>query len=346
MTVHFKVNYRENMALFQNLWVKVWLGILVFLLLISPLFLSRYQLSIFIEMGIAIICAVGLGLLSGYAGQISMGHGAFVAIGAYTSAIITGKLGVPFIISLPLSGLFATAIGMVVGIPSLRLKGLYLALATVAFQLVVEYILFHWDFTQGDMGMAVKGASIGGYPINTETQYFYLTMVVTGLALLFAKNLVRSKFGRNFMAIRDRDVAAEALGIDLAKYKVIAFGVSAFYCGVAGCLTAHYQQWIVPGGFDLFLSLGFIAMIIIGGLGTILGCVFGAIMITGIPHILVYIIDFMKEIYPSAGEFIMDIKTGIFGLVIVFILLFQPEGLFGIYRRIKIYWKTWPFKFY
>jgi branched-chain amino acid transport system permease protein len=345
MADDFKVSYREDMALFQNLWIKVWFWILLFLILISPLFLSRYQLSIFIEIGIAVIGAVGLGLLSGYAGQISIGHGAFVAIGAYTSALITGKLGVPFIISLPLSGLFAAAIGMVVGIPSLRLKGLYLALATLAFHLIVEYILFHWDLTQGDMGMAVKEASIGGFPFNTETRYVYLTMVITGLAILVAKNIVRSKFGRNFMAIRDRDMAAEALGIKLTKYKVIAFGISAFYGGIAGCLTAHYQKYIIPGSFDLFLSLAFIAMIVIGGVGSILGCVFGAILITGIPHILVYIIDIVKEIYPGAGMFIMDIKAGIFGLIIVFILLFQPEGLFGIYQRTKIYWKTWPFKF-
>ncbi|KPK29416.1 MAG: hypothetical protein AMK69_06635 [Nitrospira bacterium SG8_3] len=341
----FKVTYKEDMALFQNRWVKVWCVIFILLLITFPFFLSRYPLSILIEMNIAVIGAIGLGLLSGYAGQISMGHGAFLAIGAYTSALITGKLGVPFIISLPLSGLFAALIGMIVGIPSLRLKGLYLALATVAFHLIVEYILHHWDLTQGDMGMAVEGAAIGGYQFATEQQYFYLTMIITVLAVLCAKNIVRSKFGRSFMAIRDRDIAAEALGIDLAKYKVIAFGVSAFYAGVAGCLTAHYQKWIVPGGFDLFLSLAYIAMIIIGGVGTILGCVFGAVLITGIPHVLVYIIDFMKAIYPGAGEFIMDIKAGIFGAIIVLILLFQPEGLFGIYRRTKIYWKTWPFKF-
>jgi branched-chain amino acid transport system permease protein len=345
MGTNFKVTYKEDMALFQNLWVKVWFGILILLMIAAPFLFSRYQLSILIEIGFAIIGAVGLGLLSGYAGQISMGHGAFVAIGAYASALLTGKLAIPFIISLPLSGIIAAAIGMIVGIPSLRLKGLYLALATVAFHLIVEYILHHWDLTQGDMGMAVKGASIGNYAISTESAYFYLTMAITVSLVLCAKNIVRSKFGRNFMAIRDRDVAAEALGIDLAKYKVIAFGISSFYAGIAGCLTAHYQKWIVPGSFDLFLSLAFIAMIIIGGVGTILGCVLGAILITFIPHLLVYIIDFLKEIYPGVGELIMDFKAGIFGLIIVFILLFQPEGLFGIYRRIKIYWKTWPFKF-
>ena len=341
----FKVTYKEDMALFQNRWVKVWCVIFILLLIAFPFFLSRYPLSILIEMNIAVIGAIGLGLLSGYAGQISMGHGAFLAIGAYASALITGKLGVPFIISLPLSGLFAALIGMIVGIPSLRLKGLYLALATVAFHLIVEYILHHWDLTQGDMGMAVEGAAVGGYQIATEQQYFYLTMIIAVLAVLSAKNIVRSKFGRSFMAIRDRDIAAVSLGIDLAKYKVIAFGVASFYAGVAGCLTAHYQKWIVPGGFDLFLSLAYIAMIIIGGVGTILGCVFGAVLITGIPHVLVYIIDFMKAIYPGAGEVIMDIKAGIFGAIIVLILLFQPEGLFGIYRRTKIYWKTWPFKY-
>jgi branched-chain amino acid transport system permease protein len=345
MGSHFKVNYKEDMALFQNLWVKVWLVILVVLMIVSPFFLNRYQLSILNEMGIATIGALGLNLLIGYTGQISLGHGAFLAIGAYTSALLTGKLGIHFFLSLPLSGLMAALLGLIVGIPSLRLKGLYLALGTLAFSFIVEYILFHWDLTQGDLGMSVKKIGLGDYVIKTQGQYFYLIMFFATLAVICTKNIVRTKIGRSFIAIRDRDIAAEAMGIPIAKYKIMAFGISSFYGGVAGCLMAHYNQWIVPGSFDISLSIAYIAMIIMGGLGTVLGPVLGAILITGIPHGIVYVVDLLKGNYPTLSGFIVDFKLGIFGLVIVLTLLFEPQGLFGIYRRIKVYWKTWPYKY-
>jgi len=342
---NFKVSYREDTAIFQNLWVKTWMAILILFMIVSPFFLNRYQLSILNEMGIAVIGALGLNLLIGFTGQLSLGHGAFAAIGAYSSALLTGKLGIPFIISLPFSGLIAALLGLTIGIPSLRLKGLYLALGTLAFAFVIEYILFHWDLTQGDLGMAVKRISVGPFQIKSQRQYFYFIALLAVLAVLCTKNLVRSKIGRSFIAIRDRDIAAEAMGISLAKYKVMAFGLSAFYAGVAGCLMAHYNRWIVPGSFDISLSIAYIAMIIMGGLGTVLGSVLGAILITGIPHGIVYIVDLIKGTYPALSGFIVDFKLGIFGLVIVGTLLFEPAGLAGIYRRVKIYWKTWPFKY-
>ena len=345
MSRNFNVSYREDTALFQNTWVKTWTGILVLLMIISPFLLNRYQLSILNEMGIAVIGALGLNLLIGFTGQLSLGHGAFAAIGAYSSALLTGKLGIPFVISLPLSGLIAALLGLIIGIPSLRLKGLYLALGTLAFGFVIEYILFHWDLTQGDLGMAVKRISVGEFQIKSQRQYFYLITGFAALAVLCTKNIVRSKIGRSFIAIRDRDIAAEAMGISLAKYKVMAFGLSAFYAGIAGCLMAHYNRWIVPGSFDISLSIAYIAMIIMGGLGTVLGSVLGAILITGIPHGIVYVVDLIKGTYPALSGFIVDIKLGIFGLVIVGTLLIEPQGLFGIYRRVKVYWKTWPFKY-
>jgi branched-chain amino acid transport system permease protein len=239
----------------------------------------------------------------------------------------------------------AAALGMIVGIPSLRLKGLYLALGTLAFGFIVEYILFHWDLTQGNKGMSVPRPSLAGLVISTQTQYYYLIMICAVLTALVSKNLVRTKIGRNLIAIRDRDIAAEALGINLAKYKIMAFGVSSFCAGVAGCLMAHYQRWIVPGNFDLSLSIAYIAMIILGGLGTILGSILGAILITGIPHAITFVTDLFRETLPALSKVIVDLKMGIFGLIIVLTLLFEPLGLFGIYRRIKVYWKTWPYKY-
>jgi branched-chain amino acid transport system permease protein len=195
------------------------------------------------------------------------------------------------------------------------------------------------------MGMSVKRIAVGGFEIKTQRQYFYFNMSLAALAIIVAKNIARSKIGRCFTAIRDRDVAAEAMGIPLAKYKVMAFGISSFYAGIAGCLLAHYQRWIVPGSFDISLSIAYIAMIILGGLGTILGSVLGAILITGIPHGIVYLTDLFKDSWPAVGGLIVDFKLGIFGLIVVLALLFEPQGLAGIYRRSKMYWKTWPFKY-
>jgi branched-chain amino acid transport system permease protein len=341
----FKVSYKEDMALLQNRWQKSWLAILVLSLIIIPLLLSRYQLSILNEISIVIIGALGLNLLIGYTGQLSLAHGAFVAIGAYSSGLLTAKLSMPFIVSLPLSGLIAAALGLIIGIPSLRLKGLYLALGTLAFGFIIEYIIHHWDLTQGDLGMAVKRITIGPWTIKSQLQYFYFLSSFAFLSVLVTNNFVRSKIGRSFIAIRDRDTAAEAMGIPITKYKIIAFSLSAFYAGMAGCLTAHYSRWIVPSSFGISLTISAIAVIIVGGLGTVLGTILGAILITGIPHLIVFIADMLQDSYPALSGLMAEIKLGIFGLVIILTLLIEPKGLVGIYQRIKIYWKTWPFKY-
>uniref|UniRef100_A0A7C4EU22 Branched-chain amino acid ABC transporter permease n=1 Tax=Desulfomonile tiedjei TaxID=2358 RepID=A0A7C4EU22_9BACT len=337
--------YSDELALLPNLWVKFWLAVLAALLVFCPYVLSQYQLSILNEMSIAVIGAVGLNLLIGFTGQISLGHAAFLAIGAYSSALLTGHFQLPFVLSLPLSGIIAAILGMIVGIPALRLKGLYLALGTLAFGFIVEYVLFHWDVTKGDLGMSVQHIQLGSYTIKTQAQYFYVLTALSALCVLCAKNIVRSKIGRSFKAIRDRDIAAEAMGIPLAKYKIMAFGLSSFYAGLAGCLFAHYQRWIVPGSFDISVSIAFIAMIVLGGMGTILGSVLGAVFITGIPHFIVYVTDSLKDTYPSLTGLIVDFKLGIFSLIVVLALLFEPYGLVGIYKRVKTYWTTWPFRY-
>jgi branched-chain amino acid transport system permease protein len=345
MSRNFKVSYSEDTALLQNMWQKSWLGILILAIVIIPPFLTRYQLSILNEIGIAVIGALGLNIIIGYTGQLSLAHGAFVAIGAYTTALLTGKLGFPFIVSFPLSGLVAAALGLIIGIPALRLKGLYLALGTLAFGFIIEYLLQHWDLTHGDMGMGVKNISIWKLTIKSQLQYFYFFTTLAFLAVLCTKNIVRSKIGRSFIAIRDRDIAAEAMGISLVKTKITAFALSSFYAGISGCLMAHYYRWIVPGNFNISLTISVIAMIIVGGLGTILGSVLGAVLITGIPYIIVYIVDLLRDSYPALSGVIVDFKLGIFGLVIIGTLLLEPKGLFGIYQRVKVYWKTWPFKY-
>jgi len=341
----FKTSYQQDSALFQNLWVKSWLAIAIVVLCVLPFVLKPYELSIMNGIGIAVIGALGLNLLTGYTGQISLCHGALVGIGAYSTALLSANLGLHFLVSLPLSGLMAAALGLIVGVPSLRLKGLYLALGTLAFGFIFEYVILHWNLTQGEMGLAVPRIQFASFVVETERHFYFLILITAALATLAAKNIARSKIGRCFVAIRDRDIAAEAMGISLTKYKIMAFGISAFYAGLAGCLLAHYQQWIVPGNFDLMLSISYIAMIIMGGLGTVLGSILGAGLITLIPHGIVYLTDAFKDVWPGLSGLIVSFKLGVFGLVIVGTLLFEPRGLFGIYQRIKVYWKTWPFKY-
>jgi len=342
---NFKTSYQKDTAILQTLWIKVWLAILILCLVIAPFFLSRYALSILNQMGIAAIAAIGLNILVGYTGQISLGHAAFLAIGAYTSALLTGKMGCPFLLSVPLSGLMAALIGMVVGIPSLRVKGLYLALGTLAFGFIVQYVIFHWGLTQGNRGLAAPSPELLCLKVKTEAQFFYLIMAFVTMATIVSKNLVRTKIGRYFIAIRDADIAAEAMGINLLKYKIMAFGVSSFYAGVAGCLLGHYQQWIVPGNFDLSHSIGYIAMIIVGGLGITTGSIFGAITIVGIPYGVTVLADVLKHDFPFLARMVVDLKLCIYGTIIVLTLLIEPKGIFEIYNRLKVFCKTWPYKY-
>jgi len=339
----FKTSYREDIAIFQTGFVKICVALFVIALIGVVLVSDVYIVYIINLCVIATIGALGLNLLTGFTGQISVGHAGFLAIGAYASAKLV-EAGLPFLLALPAAGLIATLCGLLVGIPSLKLKGLYLAITTFSFGFIVEHTANAWvSLTNGANGIAVLPASILGMDFETDREFFFLVFPIAVLALAYARNLVRSRPGRAWIAIRDRDIAAETMGIGLCWYKLSAFAVSSFYGGIAGALYAHYMQFIGPNHFELYLSVQYLAMIIIGGLGSILGSIFGAVFMTFLPEMLKYLPDLFRDSFPFIVERFADINLILYGLIIMLFVIIEPKGLYGIWKNIKTYWQMWPY---
>jgi len=342
----FRETYIKDEEIFQSLFVKFWLGLFLVFLLIFPFVADAYMLYVANMIGFAIIAAVGLNLLTGFTGQISLGHAAFVGVGAYASAILVTRLGFSFWLSIPFAGLVAAFAGMIISIPSLRVKGLYLCIATLAAQFIFEFIFIHWEsMTKGITGINIPPPSIGGLEFITEKEFYWITLFFVVLGVGYGRNLVRSRMGRAFVAIRDRDLSAEIIGINLFRYKLSAFAISSFYAGVAGALWVTFLKVVTPDHFPFILSIHYLAMIIVGGLGSILGSIFGAIFMTLIPEILNYLSEIVKMYAPGHEEIFVPMKEVIFGVLIVLFLVFEPRGLAEIWNRMKNFFRLWPFSY-
>lgn len=342
----FKETYIEDEEIFQSLFVKFWLGLFFIFLFVFPFIANAYMLYVANMIGFAIIGAVGLNLLTGFTGQISLGHAAFVGVGAYTSAILVTRLGFSFWLSIPFAGLVAAFAGMIIGIPSLRVKGLYLCIATLAAQFIFEFVFIHWEsMTKGITGINIPSPSIGSLEFITEKEFYWITLFFVVLGIGYARNLVRSRMGRAFVAIRDRDLSAEIIGINLFRYKLSAFAISSFYAGVAGALWVTFLKVVTPDHFPFILSIHYLAMVIVGGLGSILGSIFGAIFMTLLPEILNYLSEIVKMHAPGYEEIFVPMKEVIFGLLIVLFLVFEPRGLAEIWNRAKNFFRLWPFSY-
>ncbi len=344
----YKTTYEEDEAIWQTKVSKFWIGALIVALLAFPFVFqnSKYLLHIADTVLVSIIAALGLNLLTGFTGQISLGHGAFIGVGAYASGYLMNQFGIPFIGCLVLAGFITAVVGMIFGIPSLRLKGLYLAIATLAAQVILEFIFIRSrSITGGSQGLLISPASIAGFQFNNEFKFYFLALFFAVLAILIAKNIVRTKPGRAFMAIRDRYISAEIIGVPLFQYKLIAFGISSFFAGVSGSLWAHYIGIITPEHFNVMVSIQYLSMIIIGGLGSIYGTILGTIFIVLLPEILRAISGPLSTSYPILIDIFNALREGIFGLVIILFLVFEPDGLAHRWKMIKNYWKLWPFSY-
>jgi branched-chain amino acid transport system permease protein len=298
--------------------------------------------------GIAAIAAIGLNILIGYTGQISLGHGAFFGVGAYAAAILATRLGFPFYLSIPAAGIITALVGMIFGIPSGRLKGLYLTIATLAGQFIIEYVLIHWDsMTKGTMGITIPTATIFQWEISGDKAFFFLIFASLVLTTWFAVNIMRSKYGRAFIAIRDNDRAAEGMGIPIFKYKLLSFGISSFYAGFAGAIWAYYMVSITAEPFNLGLSVEYIAMVIIGGMGNIPGAIFGATFITLLNELLRYLTGILMNVgfVTSIGLNMAPLREFVFGLAIVLFILLEPRGLAELWRIIRSSFRLWPFSY-
>ncbi|HMK34934.1 MAG TPA: branched-chain amino acid ABC transporter permease [Desulfomonilaceae bacterium] len=346
-----KRDYYEDIQLFKT--KTVFAGTLVLLAFLGalPLLVGDYALYLINLIAIHSIVAVGLNILVGYTGQISLGHAGFFAIGAYSCVLLMVKAGFPFLLALPVAGFISALFGFVVGLPSLRLEGPYLAIATLGFGMATTQIISHAGFTGGHMGLAAPPISIGTLVIQTGKGQYAVIMSIAVIMTIAAVNLLKTRVGRAFVAIRDSEIAAEAMGINLSWYKTLAFAVSAFYTGIAGALMAFALQHVSAGSFNLILSITFLAMIIVGGLGSVMGSILGAALLTYLQLKLQIIQEapvigpFLTEISVRyfTREGLPNIQSIVVGAIMIAIIIFEPRGINGIYLRMKRYWTMWPF---
>lgn len=350
-----KRNYYEDIELFKSNTILVWSILFLIFLAILPWLIKKYHLfglSIYIVNLITVhaMVAVGLNILVGYTGQISMGHAGFFAIGAFTSVILVLRWSFPLLIALPIAGFISSVFGFILGLPALRLKGPYLAIATLGFGMAVTTTIKHLEFFGGRMGLQAPKLELFGTPMK-DIHFYYVIMIIAVIMVIGAVKLIKTRVGRAFIAIRDSDIAAEAMGVNLTYYKTLAFAVSAFYTGVAGGLFAFILGFINPESFHLIMSIMFLAMVVVGGLGSIMGSICGAILMTyldiklqAIQDIAIIgpaLVTFSQKYMSMAG--ISNIAVIVFGLIMITIVLFEPLGIFGFWIRTKRYWKTWPF---
>lgn len=325
------------------------LGLMVALLLIVPFVLDNYWLSIANTILIAVIGAVGLNILVGYTGQISLGQGGFLAVGAYSSAILTERMGLPAPIAIAFAVILTAVIGTFFGLPGLRLKGLYLAIATLASQVIIEFIIRRWGWlTEGQGYITLSRFEIFGWTVPRESfeqSWYWILLILAALAVMAARNLFRTGLGRSFMAVRDQDIAAEAIGVNLTRAKLTAFAVSSGFVGLAGALTAHYSETVTWEAFTLNVSILYLAMIIVGGLGSIAGAVYGAIFMTLLPVLIRELADVVGPAAPWLSSQLPAIQNAMFGLVIILFLIIEPRGLNRLWERIKEYFRFWPFRY-
>jgi len=339
-----KQSYEADAALFDSRTQQAWLLVLAAALVAFPFMASEYWLYLACLVGINIASTTGLNVLTGYTGLVSLGQSAFMGIGAYTVAILQLRFGTPMLLNLLAGGLAALLAGVVVGLPSLRVKGLYLAIATIAAGVMAHFVFSHFTaLTGGSAGLAVAPARVFGIDLDTSFKLYWVIVPITVLLMLGAANLFRTRIGRAFIAIRDRDISAEVLGIPLLPYKLLSFAISSFYAGVAGGLFAYFFRAVTPESFPLIMSIFFLAAVIVGGMGTMLGSVLGAVFMTLVPEVLKLVVAWLP-LGDNAMLILSPVRTIVFGLMIVLFLIFEPHGLAEVWRRIRRLFHLWPFK--
>ena len=342
----FHTTYQADMTLRRTHAQKIRVVLLLLFVIVFPFFADRYLLNLANQVGIAIVGAIGLNILVGYTGQISLGQGGFMAVGAYTTGLLTKIFGIPWYLSIPISCFFTALVGAIFGIPSLRLKGLYLAIATIASQEIILWVVTHWNVVTGGVdALVVPNPTLFGERMNTDFNFYWIIWACVGVTALLTVNLFRTHWGRAFIAIRDQDIAASVMGINLFRYKLLAFAVSSFFVGLAGALIAHYRTIVTWERFTIDISVLYLAMIIIGGLGSVSGSFFGATFMTLLPAVLTNLGRAVKDYIPVIDSFIPYIQQASFGLVIILFLIFEPEGLRKIWNNIKDYFRLWPFSY-
>ncbi len=360
----FRITYRQDTTIFDTrnsryammgflglLYVLVLLPLMFPVLEDAPVlgwFADGYYLSLAIQFCYYGIAALGLNILVGFTGQISLGHAAFFGVGAFSSAWLNNTLGIPVILCIPLAGLMAAVVGLLFGAPAARIKGLYLAIATLAAQFIIEDLFIRMDwFTGGSSGSMADTVSIFGFAFDNDQKYFLLALTITIIMFVGAANLMRSRDGRAFIAVRDHYLSAEVMGINLTKYRVMSFGIAAFYAGVGGALYGHYLNYVSAEAFTILLSIQFLGMIIIGGLGSVMGAMLGTMFMALLPEVMAGGVSIISATEWGNQPFIINglafFREMAIGGAIILFLIFEPDGLAHRWKLIKAYWKLYPF---
>jgi branched-chain amino acid transport system permease protein len=342
---YFRTGYAQDFALVETRLQRASLAVLAVGLLAYPLVASPFGLDLACQVFLASIGALALMLLTGYAGQISLGHAGLLATGAYTAGIMFKEWNAPFWLTLPTSAFTGALLGVVFGLPSLRLRGLYLAVSTLALHFVVAYLGGEYETRRGlSAGITIDPPSLAGHELTDGRLWYLVLLGFAAATLLICVNLMRSRTGRAWNAIRSHETVAEALGIPIASSKLLAFVISSAITSVAGCLFAYYRGFVSIEAFSLFLTIQYVAMIIIGGMGSLLGALLGSVFVTLFP----YLIEAALHMLPGAQRYASDlaaVNQAAFGVVMIVFLLFEPLGLVGIWRRLQSWFLLWPFRY-
>jgi branched-chain amino acid transport system permease protein len=360
MRFQFKTSYAQDIRLFRDRVDATWYALLALLVVLLPVVIPAYYVGEFTWVFIYAICGVSLMVLVGYTGLISLGHAAFLGIGAYAHAYFL-QHGVPWVLAVALAVAITTVCGIVVGLPALRMTGIYLAIATLAFSVIIQEVFSRWEsVTHGFAGMPVSMPVIFGFSFESEFAFYYLCLFLLLLALWLTRNLLRAPTGRAWVAIRDSEIAAQSMGVNLAIYKSMAFAYSAALMGLAGALFAHKIAYLAPDIFTILLSIQLLLLVIVGGLGSLHGAIFGAIFVALLPPVIAILrdsipatfsdvasatgIDFLGAIGNAIGNFLRKpgVEAGIFGLILVLVILLEPLGMYGRWMKTRLFFSTFP----
>jgi branched-chain amino acid transport system permease protein len=345
----FHTSYAKDFQLRPTWPMRIRLVLLLIFLFIFPFLANGYWLNLANQIMAFGISAIGLNILVGFTGQISIGHAAFVGLGAYISGLLSTKLGIPFPFDVPFAMAGAGAVGLIFGLPSARLKGLYLAIATLAAQEIVLWFLKHLDLFIVGVGESItivpQWSHEKLFASDATFFYYWIFLLFIILTVIFAVNLLRSRVGRAFVAVRDQDIAAQVIGVDVNRTKLIAFMVSSMLAGLAGALIAHYRGIVNWERFTVDTSVAVLSMLIIGGLGRVSGSIFGAIFVTLLPAVLTLLGVEFRYVLSDLNRMLPYIQQGAFGFAIIFFLIKEPEGLAKMWKDVKDYFKLWPFSY-
>lgn len=342
---YFKTGYSSEFGFWETPWRRFWVLAGLALAAAFPFFAPTFWIGVINLAAIAAIGALALNLVTGYTGQLSLGHSGFLAAGAFTVGILVGHWSTPVWVTLPAAIVIGMVVGVLVGVPALRLRGIYLSISTLAaYFVIVSLVTEYQSRFGGGAGFTIPPPQIGSWVLRGERNWYFVLLALVALATLLSLNLNRSHIGRAWLAIRERDLAASAMGIDVSFYKVMAFVISTAMTSLAGALLAYYTAFVSAEAFTFMVTIEYLAMILIGGLGSVLGSILGALFVTLLP----FLVERAVEQLPFPATFkthMFAVQSGLFAVLMLAFLMFEPMGLARIWGRIRAYFELWPFRY-